>query len=53
MTDDLRVEEGARVREGEIIARLESQDYDAQVRRAQAQVQQAEAQIASGRAATA
>src|SRR5438128_10195199 len=48
---DLRVDEGARVREGEIIARLESQDYDAQVRRAQAQVQQAEAQIASGRAA--
>ena len=47
----LRVEEGARVREGEVIARLESQDYDAQVRRAQAQVQQAEAQIASGRAA--
>src|SRR5262245_64607150 len=47
----LRVEEGTRVREGEIIARLESQDYDAQVRRAQAQVQQAEAQIASGRAA--
>jgi HlyD family secretion protein len=48
---DLRVEEGARVGEGEVIARLESQDYDAQVRRAQAQVQQAEAQIASGRAA--
>jgi len=48
---DLRVEEGARVRKGEVIARLESQDYDAQVRRAQAQVQQAEAQIASGRAA--
>src|SRR5262245_15238508 len=48
---DLRVEEGARVGEGEIIARLESQDYDAQVRRAQAQVQQAEAQIASSRAA--
>lgn len=47
----LRVEEGARVREGEVIARLESQDYDAQVRRAEAQVQQAEAQIASGRAA--
>ena len=41
---DLRVEEGARVREGEVIARLESQDYDAQVRCAQAQVQQAEAQ---------
>jgi RND family efflux transporter MFP subunit len=49
---DLRVDEGARVGEGEIIARLESQDYDAQVLRAQAQVQQAEAQIASGRAAS-
>jgi RND family efflux transporter MFP subunit len=48
---DLRVEEGARVLEGEVIARLESQDYDAQVGRAQAQVLQAEAQIASGRAA--
>jgi len=48
---NLRVEEGARVREGEVIARLESQEYDAQVGRAQAQVQQAEAQIASGRAA--
>jgi HlyD family secretion protein len=48
---DLRVEEGARVLGGEVIARLESQEYEAQVRRAQAQVQQAEAQIASGRAA--
>src|SRR5438445_12572432 len=36
---DLRVDEGARVREGEIIARLESQDYDAQVRRASVDVQ--------------
>jgi multidrug resistance efflux pump len=41
----------ARVREGEVIARLESEEDDAQVRRAHAQVQQAEAQIASGRAA--
>ena len=48
---DLCVEEGARVQEGEVIARLESQDYEAQVWRAQAQVQQAEAQIASGCAA--
>lgn len=48
---ELRVEEGSRVREGQIIARLESQDYEASVRRAQAAVQQAEAQIASGRAA--
>jgi HlyD family secretion protein len=48
----LHVEEGSQVREGQIIARLESQDdYDAQVRRAEAAVQQAEAQIAAGRAA--
>jgi multidrug efflux pump subunit AcrA (membrane-fusion protein) len=37
---DLRVEEGAPMRKGAIIARLESRDYDAQVRRAPAQVQQ-------------
>jgi hypothetical protein len=30
---ELRVEEGSRVREGELIARLESSDYEAQVRR--------------------
>jgi HlyD family secretion protein len=48
---ELRVEEGTRVHEGELVARLEGEDYDAQVQRAQAQVQQAEAQIASGRAA--
>lgn len=47
----LNVEEGSRVREGQIIAQLEDQDYVAQVRRAQAAVQQAEAQIATGRAA--
>src|SRR5262249_50544385 len=47
----LQVEEGSRVHEGQVIASLESQDYDAQVRRAQAAVQQAEAQIATGRAA--
>ena len=48
----LNVDEGSHVREGQIIARLEGQDdYDAQVRRAQAAVQQAEAQIEAGRAA--
>jgi multidrug resistance efflux pump len=48
----LNVEEGSQVHEGQIIARLESQDdHDAQVWRAQAAVQQAEAQIAVGRAA--
>lgn len=48
----LNVEEGSQVHEGQILARLESQDdHDAQVRRAQAAVQQAEAQIVAGRAA--
>ncbi len=49
---ELKVEEGSQVHEGQIIARLESQDdHDAQVWRAQAAVQQAEAQIEVGRAA--
>jgi RND family efflux transporter MFP subunit len=43
---DLRVEEGSRVREGQLIARLESSDYEAQVRRAAAAVQRAEADLA-------
>jgi RND family efflux transporter MFP subunit len=43
---DLRVEEGSHVREGEVIARLESSDYEAQVQVAQAQVQHAEADLA-------
>jgi RND family efflux transporter MFP subunit len=47
---DLRVEEGSRVRENEILARLESDDYEAQVTRSRAQVQQAQAQIASAQA---
>ena len=42
---ELRVEEGSRVREGEVIARLESTDYEAQVRRAAAAVQRAEADL--------
>jgi HlyD family secretion protein len=42
----LRVEEGSRVREGEVIARLESDDYEAQVRRSAAAVQRAEADLA-------
>jgi HlyD family secretion protein len=41
----LRVEEGSRVREGEVIARLESTDYEAQVQRARAQVQRAQADL--------
>ena len=43
---DLRVEEGDRVRKGELIARLESNDYQAQVQRAQALLQRAEADLA-------
>jgi HlyD family secretion protein len=43
---DLRVEEGDRVREGELIARLESSDYQAQVQRAQALLQRAQADLA-------
>ncbi|MET0551821.1 MAG: efflux RND transporter periplasmic adaptor subunit [Vicinamibacteria bacterium] len=42
---NLRVEEGSRVREGEIIARLESVDYEAQVQRARAQLQRAQADL--------
>ena len=47
---ELRVEEGSRVRENDVLARLESDDYVAQVQRARAQVQQATAQIAASRA---
>jgi HlyD family secretion protein len=43
---DLRVEEGSIVREGETIARLESIDYEASVRRAEAAVLRAEADLA-------
>jgi len=48
----LRVEEGSRVREGEVIARLESVDYEAQVRRARAQVQRAQADLAENQRQT-
>ncbi len=43
---ELRVEEGSIVREGEVIARLESFDYEAAVVRARAAVQRAEADLA-------
>ena len=43
---ELKVEEGSRVRDGEVIARLESADYEAQVEVARAQVQHAEADLA-------
>lgn len=42
---ELRVEEGDRVEQGEVIARLESADFEAQVRRAEAAVQSAQASI--------
>jgi len=45
----LRVEEGSRVREGQIIAKLEDRDYLAQVERAEASVQRAEADLAEAR----
>jgi HlyD family secretion protein len=43
---ELRVDEGSRVREGEVIALLESRDYEAQVERAKASVEHAEADLA-------
>ena len=48
---DLRVEEGSEVKTGEILAKLESADYEAQLARARAQLQQAEAAIGSSDAA--
>jgi HlyD family secretion protein len=47
---ELRVEEGSRVRENEVLARLESQDYQAQVARSRAQVEQAQAQVSAAQA---
>jgi HlyD family secretion protein len=49
---ELKVEEGSQVREGEVIARLESVDYEAQVQRARAQVQRAEADLSEARRQT-
>ncbi len=45
----LRVEEGSVVREGETIARLESNDYEAAVARSRAAVQRAEADLAENK----
>ncbi|MEO5761424.1 MAG: efflux RND transporter periplasmic adaptor subunit [Vicinamibacteria bacterium] len=45
----LKVEEGSRVREGEIIARLENRDYLAQVERADAATQRAEADLSEAK----
>jgi HlyD family secretion protein len=46
---ELRVEEASQVRQGEVIARLESEEYEAQVERAHAAVQRAEADLAEYR----
>jgi RND family efflux transporter MFP subunit len=46
---ELRVEEGSVVRKDELIARLESIDYEASVGRARAAVQRAEADLAENR----
>lgn len=48
---ELKVEEGSQVRDQQVLARLESADYTAQVERARAQVLQADAQVASAKAA--
>jgi len=47
---ELHVEEGARVEEGAIFAKLESADFHAAVRRAQAQLERANAQIVTAEA---
>jgi RND family efflux transporter MFP subunit len=47
---ELHVEEGARVQEGQVFARLESADFEAAVTRARAQLLQADAQIAAAQA---
>jgi RND family efflux transporter MFP subunit len=51
--ETLRVEEGSVVREGDVLARLESADYEAQLARAKAQLVQVEAQNARTEAAIA
>jgi RND family efflux transporter MFP subunit len=49
---ELRVEEGSRVVEGQLLARLESADYEANVARSRAQVQQAHAQMSAAQASS-
>ncbi len=46
---ELRVEEGSRVERGNILARLESANYEAQVQQAKASVQRAEADLSESR----
>jgi RND family efflux transporter MFP subunit len=45
----LSVDEGSRVRKDQVIARLESRDYEAQVQRAQASLERAQADLAENR----
>lgn len=47
---ELRVEEGSEVADNEVLARLENQDFIAQVDRARAELGQAEAQVGSAEA---
>jgi RND family efflux transporter MFP subunit len=47
---DLQVEEGSRVEEGQVFARLESADFQAAVARARAQLQRADSQIVAANA---
>jgi RND family efflux transporter MFP subunit len=44
--EELRVEEGSKVEKGDVLARLESFDFEAAVNRARAAVQRAEAELA-------
>lgn len=46
---ELRVEEGSAVREGEVIARLESTDYEANIERSKAAILRAEADLAEAK----
>ena len=46
---ELRVEEGSRVKEGEVLARLDAADYLAQVEKAKASVERAEADLSEYR----
>jgi RND family efflux transporter MFP subunit len=48
---DLKVEEGARVREGEVFARLESADFEAALLKSKAALARSDAQIVSAEAA--
>ena len=46
----IRVEEGSKVKQGEVLARLESTDFLEQIENSKAQMQQAAAQVSSAKA---